>query len=169
MEAITKLISELIIFDYILFGVVLVIFLLFVTLGIIFRHKTGLAITLILFSFIFLIAGSIFGYIEMHRFLFKNTTTVTTQKKLIFTEAVVVYGSIKNISKRDFSSCKITATAYKTGPNELKNYILKLKPINKMSIIEDNILKDEEREIKIIIEPFAYKGDYNITLGADCK
>ncbi|OHE07258.1 MAG: hypothetical protein A2513_10565 [Sulfurimonas sp. RIFOXYD12_FULL_33_39] len=169
MEIVTEFIKELIIYDYMLFGGVLVVFLLFMILGIVFRHKTVLALSLILFSFIFLIVGSIFGYIEMHKFLFKNTTAITSQKKLTFTKAVVIEGTIKNISKRDFQSCKITAKVYKLTPNEFKNYVLKLKPINKMSIIESDILKDEEREIKIIVEPFVYVGDYNITLGADCR
>jgi hypothetical protein len=38
-----------------------------------------------------------------------------------------------------------------------------------MSIIEDDIAKGQEREIKIIIEPFTYAYDYNLSVGADCK
>jgi hypothetical protein len=38
-----------------------------------------------------------------------------------------------------------------------------------MSIIEEYIAVSETREFKIIVEPFTYSRDYNISLGADCK
>jgi hypothetical protein len=169
MVAVTKFIKELIIYDYILFGSLLTLFIIFVILGIVFRRKTFLAVFLVLFAFIILVAGSIFGYIAMHQYLFKNQTTIISQKKLSFTKAVVVYGTLKNSSDRDFKSCKITASAYKVSGNKIKNYLFKFKPINKMSIIESDILKGQEREIKFIIEPFTYANDYNISLGANCK
>jgi len=168
-DIINKYINELIIYDYILFGGLLVIFLLFIIIGIILRNRVGLALFFILFAFIELVVGSTYGYIKMHEYLFKNETSITTQKKLTFTQAIVIYGTLKNISKKDFTSCKITAKVYKVSENKIKDYVLKLKPINKMSIIENDILKGQEREIKLIIEPFTYEHDYNISLGADCK
>lgn len=169
MGAVTKFIKELIIYDYILFGSLLTLFIIFIILGIVFRRKTFLAIFLVLFAFIILVAGSTFGYMAMHQYLFKNQTTIISQKKLSFTKAVVVYGTLKNTSDRDFKSCKITASAYKVSGNKIKNYLFKFKPINKMSIVESDILKGHEREIKFIIEPFTYANDYNISLGANCK
>jgi len=38
-----------------------------------------------------------------------------------------------------------------------------------MSIVEDNIAKGDTRAFKLIVEPFSYKKDYNITLKASCK
>ena len=38
-----------------------------------------------------------------------------------------------------------------------------------MSILETNILRGETRHFKMIVEPFNYSRDYNITLGAFCK
>jgi hypothetical protein len=38
-----------------------------------------------------------------------------------------------------------------------------------MSILEEEIPKGTQREFKIIIEPFTYAGDYNISLEADCN
>lgn len=169
MDVVTEFIKELIIYDYILFGSLLLLFIVFIVLGIFLRNKILLAILLILFAFITLFAGSFFGYIAMHQYLFKNETVLISQQKLNFTDAVVVYAKLKNISERDFKSCKITATAYKVSSNELKSYLFKFKPIAKMSILENDIKIGEEREMKLIIEPFTYKNDYNISLGADCK
>ena len=92
-----------------------------------------------------------------------------SQKRLSFTPAVVVNGTLINESKFDFSSCKITASAYKSSKNIIKKYIYPLKPLKKMSIIEENILKGQTREFKIIVEPFTYSKDYNISIKASCK
>ena len=105
----------------------------------------------------------------MHDYLFKNETVLLSQKKLSFTQAAVVYGTLKNVSKKDFKSCEVSATVYRVSGNIWKDTVRRLKPITKMSIVEENIAIDEERDIKIIIDPFTYGGDYNVTLGADCR
>jgi len=169
MDKITAFINELIMYDYILFGSLLLIFILLIFLGIIMRRKTAIAVLIILLAFITLVVGSTFGYITMHQFLFKNTTSIISQKKLTYTKAIVVYGEIKNLSKNNFKNCKITAKVYKVSGNEIKDYLLKFKPITKMSIIEYDIPKGQQRDIKFIIEPFTYSKDYNISLGASCR
>lgn len=168
-DIITAFMNGLIFYDYILFGSVFFIFILLIIIGIILRNKTALAIFIIFLAFIMLTVGSILGYIKMHQFLFKNSTSITSQKKLTYTKAVVVYGVVKNISDIDFKSCNITASAYPVSGNSIKDYILKFKPFNKMSISEQDVLKGEEREFKLIIEPFTYSKDYNISLEARCK
>jgi len=165
----TAFINELITYDYILFGSAFVLFILFIILGIVLRRKIVLAIFLILLSFTILIAGPTIGYVKMHDYIFKNSTEITSQKKLTFTQAVVVKGKITNESNRFFKSCKITAGAVKVSSNELKNYIYSFKPFAKMSITEQDIAVGETREIKIIIEPFTYSKDFNLTIGAKCK
>lgn len=168
MGALSKFLQELIIYDYILFGSLLFVFVLFIIIGILLRGKT-IAIFLVLFAFLELIVGSTYGYIKMHEYIFKNETSLTDQKKLTFTQAVVVHGTLKNLSKKDFKSCQITAKAYKIKENKLHERLLQFKPVAKMSIIENDIPVGETRELKLIIEPFTYGGDYNISLGADCR
>lgn len=168
MRTLSEFLKELIIYDYILFGSLLFIFILFIIIGILLRART-IAIFFVFFAFLELIIGSTYGYMKMHDYLFKNEISLTNQKKLTFTQAVVVHGTLKNISKVDFKSCKITAQAYKIKENKLHERLLQFKPIAKMSIIESDIPIGQEREIKLIIEPFTYSGDYNISLGADCR
>jgi len=105
----------------------------------------------------------------MHKYLYKNNITLTSQKKLEFTKAIVIKGNISNDSKFNFESCKITARAYKVSKNKYKNYILKFKTIKKASIIEENIQKGQVVDFKLFIEPFTYSKDYNISLKAKCK
>ena len=166
---IQNFIDGLIPYDYILFGSVLALFVLFIVLAILLRKKITLAIFLVLLAFATFLLGPTLGYVAMHKFLFKNHTELISQKKLNFSQAVVVKGTITNDSNFDFKSCRITASAYKVTSNRYKNYIYKLKPFKKMSISEEDIKKGETREFKIIVEPFTYKRDYNISLGANCK
>jgi len=166
---IQNFIDGLIPYDYILFGSVLALFVLFIVLAILLRKKIALAVFLVLLAFATFLLGPTLGYVAMHKFLFKNHTELISQKKLNFSQAVVVKGKITNDSNFDFKSCRITASAYKVTSNKYKNYIYKLKPFKKMSISEEDIKKGETREFKIIVEPFTYKRDYNISLGANCK
>jgi hypothetical protein len=166
---ITAFIEGMIIYDYLLFGVVFLFFLLFVILGIALRKNIAVALLFILLGFSSLLLGPTLGYIKLHEYLFKNSTELISQKKLNFTEAVVVKGSVTNESKKNFQSCKIVASAYAVGSNKYKNYLKKFKPFQNMSIVEYNITKGETRNFKIIVEPFTYTRDYNISLGADCR
>lgn len=164
-----EFISNLIVYDYILFSSVFLLFLLFIILGIVLRKKTFLSILFVLIAFSTFIVGPTYGYIKMHQILFKNTTKMTSQKKLSFTNAIVVKGTLSNDSKKYFYSCKITASVYKVSKNVLKNTLYKLKPFKNMSIIEEDIEISQTIPFKIIIEPFTYERDYNISIGADCK
>ena len=166
---ITAFIDGLITYDYFLFGGVFVLFILFIVLSIILRRKVGLSIFLLLISFSILFIGPSLGYIKMHEYLFKNSIELKSQKKLTFLKAIVVKGSLKNKSRFDFKSCKITASVFKTSPNALKNFIYPFKPLKNMSILEKDIAKGEVKEFKIIIEPFTYSKDYNISIQARCE
>jgi len=168
-EKITAFIDELVIYDYILFGSVFTLFLLFIILAIVLRKKVAVSIFLILLSFSILVLGSTLGYIKMHEYLYKNSCELLSQKRLSFTPAIVINGTITNESKFNFSSCKITASVYKSSKNIVKKYVYTLKPLKKMSILQENINKGETQGFKIIVEPFTYSKDYNISIKASCK
>ena len=161
--------NQLIIYDYILFGISFTFFLLLLILAILFRNKVGFSIFLALLSFLVLFLAPTFGYIEMHKYLFKNIVTIESQKKLNYTKAIVVKGNIKNISKFNFKECKITLSAYKVGKNKYKNMLYPFKPLRKMSIVENNITKGSSHKFKMFIEPFTYSKEYNLSIGAKCR
>jgi len=160
--------DSLILYDYILFGSIFLIFILLVILALVLRKKVGLSVFLIIFAFIFLFVAPFVGYVQMHNMIFKKELTLVSKKKLQFTKAAVVFGKLKNTSNRDFESCLITAIATKKTKNKYKNYIFRLKPIMKMSIVKEDIVKGNEIEFKIIIDPFTYTKDFDIILEADC-
>jgi len=166
---VTAFIDGLISYDYVLFGSSFVLFILFIILSIVLRKKVTLAVLFLLLGFSILILGPTLGYIQMHKYLFKNSVTLESQQKLLFSDAVVVRGKITNESKFHFSTCKITATAYRVTKNEYKNYLLKFKPFQKSTIHTPEVAKGNSYDFKLFIEPFRYTKDYNISLGADCK
>jgi len=166
---ITAFIDGLITYDFILFGSIFAIFILLIILGILLRKRKAFAIFIIILAFIVLFIAPIFGYKMMHEFLFKHNLELLSQKRLNFTEAVVVKGKLTNESKLPFNECLITAKAHKQSKKALKNFIYSFKSFQKMSIIEYEIPVGQSRDFKIIVEPFTYAKDYNITLGAKCR
>jgi len=168
-EKITAFINHLLVYDYILFSSAFALFLLFIILAILLRNRLGIALFFVLFGFATLLLVPSFGYIQMHKYLFKNTTELISYKQLSFVSAVVVKGKLTNDSKFNFKECKVTATVYKYTSNKLKNYIYKLKPLKKSSMLVHNIERNSTQEFKFIVEPFSYSKDYNITLGASCR
>ena len=165
----TAFIDGLIMYDYILFASSFILFIVFIILAILLRKKLILALLFVLLGFATFVLGPTLGYIQMHKHLFKNSVTLISQQKLNFTKAVVVKGRLTNESKKDFESCTITASAYKVTKNKYKNYLNALKPFKNMSIVSYHIAKGSSADFKIIVEPFTYERDYNISLGADCK
>ena len=51
-------------------------------------------------------------------------------------------------------------------PYDLEQIVISNRDIDSL---EYDIVKDELREFKIIVEPFTYTKDYNISIGASCK
>jgi hypothetical protein len=168
-EKITAFIQGLISYDYILFASAFTLFILLIVASILLRRKVGLSIFVLLLSFSVLFLGPTIGYIKMHQFLFKNSVTLTSQNKLNFVQAIVVKGTLKNESNFDFKSCKITASVCKSSRNKIRNYIYSFKPLANMSIFEKDIPKGESREFKMIVEPFTYSKDYNISIKSECE
>jgi len=168
-EKLLTFIDGLIMYDYILFGLSFILFILFIIFALLLRKKLIIALFFVILGFTTLVLGPTLGYIQMHKYLFKNSTKLISQKRLHFVQAVIVTGSITNESKFDFKECKISAEVYKVSKNRYKNYLFRLKPFQKMSILEKNLSKGQMREFRIIIEPFRYQKDYNISLGASCK
>lgn len=145
-------------YDYALFGGAFGIFILLVILALLLRRKLFLAIFLILLSFAILFLVPTFGREFMYDYLYKNSFEITSEKRLQFCDAIVVKGKVKNESTRILHSCKVDIFVHKVSKNILKNYLYQLKFIQKKSFYEENILLNEERKFKALIEPFLKYG-----------
>lgn len=167
---ITDFIHHLLIYDYLLFGGIIVVFVLILVLAIVLRDKMGLAIFMVLLAFGVLTIGPIVGYIQLHHYLFKNKVVLEETKALEFTEALLVRGSVKNLSKRPFKECTIHASVYKVTHNQFIDPLYPYVPFKKGSLhLEQTIKPGESAPFKLFVEPFRYSKDYNITVKADCR
>jgi hypothetical protein len=166
---ITAFIDGLIPQDYFLFGASFALFILFIILAIVLRKKIALAVFLIVLAFTLLILGPTLGYIKMHDYLYKNSTELLSQQRLEFMDAIVVKGIVKNETKKTFATCKVSAKVHRASDNALKNYIYQFKSIKSASIDTQSIEADQSLDFKIIVEPFRYSKEYNISIGAKCK
>ncbi|MEA1920474.1 MAG: DUF2393 family protein [Campylobacterota bacterium] len=169
-EKVIAFIDDLILYDYILFGAVAVLFILFLILAILLRHRVGTSVFTIMLAFAILLLGPTLGYKMLHDFLFKNDIRITQIKKLEFTDALLLRGELTNHSKMDFLTCKIKAGAYKVTGNMIPDMLFPFKPFKKGYLKLDTMIKSgETKSFKLFIEPFRYSKDYNISIGASCK
>lgn len=163
-------IQHLIIYDYFLFGGVIVLFILLLIIAIALRHKLGLAIFFVLVAFGVLTAGPVAGYIALHHYLFKNKIILQEVKALEFTEALLIKGDINNTSKRPFSECTLKVGVHKVTHNKYLDRLYPYIPFKKSSMkIEESIAPGASAPFKLFVEPFRYSKDYNITIKADCR
>lgn len=156
-------------YDYILFGASGALFLIFLFLAIILRNKLGLSLLLVLLAFVVLIAGPIFGYKYVHDSIYKTQIHELSIKKLEFSKAIVIKGSLTNLGQTSFKKCKISSSAYKGPTNFLEEIVFPFKPFIKRSIVkEENIDINQSIEFKLLLEPFTYSKEYNISVKVEC-
>jgi len=156
-------------YDYILFSASGVVFILLLFLAILLREKTKISLLLVLLSFTSLIAGPIFGYQYIHSKLYGYTITNIQVKELEFSEALVIKGTLTNHGTQTFSKCNIKAITYKGANNFLEEIVYPFKPFNKKSIIKQESLDiNKSLDFKLILEPFTYSKEYNVSIKAEC-
>lgn len=163
-------INHLLIYDYLLFGGIFILFLIFLVLAIALKDKMGLAIFMVLLAFGVLTVGPVIGYIKLHHYLFNNKITLYEVKALEFTEALLIKGEISNTSKRPFQECSIYAGVHKMSHNKYLDRLYPMLPFKKGSLkLKESIAPGNSTSFKLFIEPFRYTKDYNITIKGECR
>lgn len=109
------------------------------------------------------------GYKYIHGSIYKTKISQLNIKRLEFSQALVIKGKITNLGKESFKKCKISSSAYKSTSNFVEEFIFPLKPFMKRSIIkEEQIDINDSINFKILLEPFTYSNEYNISVKVDC-
>ena len=156
-EKILEFIHGLSNYDYILFAGLFFVFLLLLILTLLLRKRAFFASVFLILSLATLFVGPFVGYIQLHDYLYKNSSKITEIKALEFSPALVVIGNVTNESQRDFSTCKINVNIFKVAHNQILDAVFPYNPFQTMQVTETNIAKGETRDLKIIVEPFDYK------------
>ncbi len=156
-------------YDYILFAVSGGLFFLILLLAIVLRKKVGLSLLLILVAFVIIISGPILGYNYIHSTIFKTHISDLSIKRLEFSEAVVIKGTLTNLGKQAYKKCTLSSKAYRGATNFIEEIVYPLQPFQKMSIVkEEDINVSDNINFKMILEPFTYSKEYNISVKASC-
>ncbi|MDY0116592.1 MAG: DUF2393 family protein [Sulfurimonadaceae bacterium] len=168
-EKITTIVENIIMYDYLLFGGAFFLFILFIIFALLARRRAWISTLLITIAFAVILTAPTMGYEYMHTSLFKNEIIITSEKKLLYSQAVIVEGELKNISEHDFKHCDISAKIFQASSNEFKNYIYSFIPFRTEKVRKEQIAKEKSKKFTIIIEPFVYEGFYKIEVEGRCR
>lgn len=169
MNKLSAFISTLGTYDYLLFGGGILLFILLLLAAILLHERLALALMAIVMAFASILLVPTLGYKLMHEIVYKHTFDINEIRKLEFTQAVVIKGTLMNTSNNDITACTITAEAYKVTGNALLDTLYTLKPFQKGTIITQPVPIGQQIEFKLFIEPFTYTDEYNTTIGALCR
>ncbi|MDP1785346.1 MAG: DUF2393 family protein [Sulfuricurvum sp.] len=157
-------------YDYLLFGGIIFLFLFLLILSILFRHKQTLAISFVLLAFITLITAPIGGYIALHALLYKHTITLTTVKDLEFTEALIIKGDLNNTSKKTFRECTLYVGVSKVSSISFLNKLDPYFPFRRQTLsLSGPISPKETQTFKLLIQPFKYPKRHSVTVFGQCR
>lgn len=157
------------IYDIILFITTLIVFLLMLILTVLARHKTLVAVLILITSIVFVIAAPVYGYIKINQRLYSHTCKITQAKKLVFSPALLVSGYIKNTSSHSFGQCKLILAISKKSKYHFINHLLTFSPFYTTILKKTNLTPNSKQKFQLIIQPFTYKGKYTLSLRAMCK
>lgn len=157
-------------YDYLLFGGIIFLFLFLLILSILFRHKQTLAISLVILALIVLLAAPFGGYIALHALMYKHTITLTAVKDLTFTDALLIKGDINNTSKQTFKECTLYVGVSKISPIKQLNTLYPYLPFHRQTIIIKGPIKPKNSEtFKLLIQPFHYTKRHSVTVLGQCR
>lgn len=169
-SAIIDFINRLLIYDYLLFGGVILLFILLLLLAVVLRERLAIAVVSVISAFLVLTAGSYVGYMVMHHYLFKHRVTLTEVRPLEFTQALLIRGTLTNLSRRTFTECTLSAGVFKVTHKPYIDPVYPYIPFKKSSLrLEETIKPGESVPFKLFVEPFRYTKDFNTTVKADCR
>ena len=161
--------NTLSVYDYIGFFLTIFLFTLFLILALLLRRRTKLSIALVLIAFVFFFAGPSAAHIFVKSTMFKSKAKIEEVKKLFYSDTLLIKGTLLYAGKKDANHCVVDAFVHKSSPNMVKDFVYNLKSFKSGSQTLDKLFtKGDSIDFKIVIEPFRYKGDYNITLDSGC-
>ena len=162
--------THLSVYEYIAYGWVILLFIFLLIFSIVISSKKPiLSVFLIFFNFVFLVFSPLFVSVLMDKSVRKTKIFIEKRERLHYGNSLIVEGKVINIGKIDFDMCKVNMKVYKVSKSFLKNYLYLLKPLGKKTIwIRKPLKRKNQESFKIVLDPFYYKGDFNISVKAEC-
>jgi hypothetical protein len=101
-------------------------------------------------------------------YLRKSVVTIDRVKRLVYSHALLVEGTIRNAGKVDFSRCDLVLSVYR--PNKtLGAWTPWIKPLRvAIRPFDKPLTKGEDQPFKIIVDDFPALQDFNVSLIGRC-
>lgn len=163
-------INHFLVYDYVAYAWLILLFFVAILLAIFIAKKSPLfSIFTVLISLILLFVGPFVIKNYLDQYLRPTHNTVMLVNKLTFSDALVVTGEVKNISKINYSICNIEITVLKSSDGYIQTTINKLKPLRKQTIFIDEPLDiNATKDLRIVFDNYTYAEDVNVSIDSKC-
>ncbi|TQR30998.1 hypothetical protein DMB92_07185 [Campylobacter sp. MIT 99-7217] len=157
--------------DFVFFFLVIFVFISVLLLVVFLRNRPIISMFIIVFDFVGCACLFYYGYHFIDDFVRKRQTAVVSQR--VYNEDnFVIDFNITNLSKYNFSHCKIYTSLYHAqdeNASSLKNFKNKYIPFKlKSKILDRNLSKGETRTQRVSFERFKGDGNFSIQLSSEC-
>ncbi|MBE0495375.1 MAG: DUF2393 family protein [Campylobacterales bacterium] len=156
--------------DYIAFAWLVLLFFLFIFLAIVLAKKRPLGAIVIVLLDLMLLFGAPFAmkhYLDAA--LRSASVELLVVKQLLFTDTLLVQGTLHNTAPKDFAWCRVTLTITPKKEGTLLRYVSAFKPLHQESIfIQTPPARGEIVDFKTMIEPFRLDDTMEIMAKAEC-
>lgn len=168
-ERLLHFLHELVFYDYLLFLGIFTVFIILVVVALLFHKKMVLSILLILLAFATIFIAPFVGYSLLHQKLDKNSVQITSYNRLEFAPVVVIHATLSNLSNHAFKRCRIEAAASKHSKYAMINKIFAYNPfISSEKLIETPIEVNQSVPVKMVLAPFHYEKEFDVSITAQC-
>lgn len=157
-------------YDYAAFAWLILIFFVSILLAIIVAKKSPIfSVIIIIFSLSILFIGPFMVKHYLNKLLRPSQNITLEVKKLQFSDSLIVNGNIKNISKNNYSTCKVNILVVKSSKSDVQKFINKLKPLREKTIFIDNVVEvNATKEFRVVFDNYTYSNDINISINSEC-
>ncbi|MCX2683083.1 DUF2393 family protein [Campylobacter sp. MIT 21-1685] len=175
MESLKKLvlfyINHLYLVDYMLILLVFFLFTCICFLCVFLRHRTIIALIIMALNIVLCFFVFLYGYKFIDYQVRSRHTTISEQKKMHNSQALIIDFTIANTSKHNFKTCKVTAKIYKdklpqdTFLTEMKHRFIPYR-------VKSTVLKDLNKSMtqfqRIAFDNFIYENNYTLRMKSEC-
>jgi hypothetical protein len=168
--SILNYVSHFTMYDYVAYAWLILTFFIAILLSILLAKKSMLfsMITLV-FSLTLLVVGPFILKSVLDNFLRPTVAIVKDQKKLTFSDVLIINVELTNLSKKDYSICFVDTSVVKYSNSSITSFFNTLKPLRKKSISLDTPIKaGQKEEFNVVFYNYDYEGDINASVKSEC-
>jgi hypothetical protein len=157
-------------YDYMAYSWLILIFFVSLLLSIFLAKKSAVfSVLILLISLSLLFAGPFMIKNYLDKQLRANETKTTMIKKLNFSDAMIVEGEVKNLSKNTFTICSVEISILKIDAGFFQNFKNQLKPLMKQTISVNNPIDiNMSEKFRVVFDGYTYNEDVNVSVKSNC-